>query len=84
MILINDLENLILDLTYEEIRLEYTLKQKSSEVFLFNFSCKRLLQLSAIWRMKQNDGSREYKRLLTTESFQKQVKKHLEKFIADL
>jgi hypothetical protein len=34
--------------------------------------------------MKQNDGSREYKRLLTTESFQKQVKKHLEKFIADL
>ena len=34
--------------------------------------------------MKQNDGSREYKRLLTTESFQKQVKKHLEKFIANL
>jgi len=66
MIMVDDLDNLILDLTYEEIRRESKSKQKSTEPILFNFSCKRLLQLSALWHMKQNDESREYKRLLTT------------------
>jgi len=43
--------------------------QKLSEVLLFNFSRKRLFQLSAFWRNKEDDGSREYKRLLTAKSF---------------
>ena len=84
MLPIDDLENLILDLTCEELKKASNSKQRASDIILFNFSCKRLLQLSALWRMKQDDGSREYKRLLTMPSFQKQVKRHFEKFIADL
>lgn len=66
--MVDDLENLILDLTYEEIRYEKNKNQKHSEVVLFNFSRKRLFQLSAHWRKKEDDGSREYKRLLSAKS----------------
>lgn len=52
MILIEDLDDLILDLTCEELRHDSNSKQRSNDIILFNFSCKRLLQLSALWRMK--------------------------------
>lgn len=62
MILTDDLEKLVLDLTCEEIRQELSLiaKKKSKDGFLFNFSSKRLLQLYALWILKKDDGSPEY------------------------
>jgi hypothetical protein len=87
MILIDDLESLILDLVCLEIKTETAIspnQQKSSDEILFNFRHKKLLRISAKWREKDNDGSREYANLLNRAGFEYELKKHFMKFIGEL
>jgi hypothetical protein len=70
MIRLDDLENLILDLTCEELKKARNyLNNIHSDEILFNFRQKKILKLSAIWRMKENDGSREYAALESSVFF---------------
>jgi hypothetical protein len=70
MIRLDDLENLILDLTCEELKKARNHSNNiHSDEILFNFRHKKILKLSAIWRMKENDGSREYANLESSVFF---------------
>jgi hypothetical protein len=61
MIRLEDLEQLILDLTCHELKVvAKNPRGLAKNEIMFNFRNRKVLKLSAIWFLKENDGSVQF------------------------
>ena len=61
MIRLEDLEQLILDITCYELKVvEKNPRVLANTEIMFNFRYRKVLRLSTIWHLKENDGTLQF------------------------